>query len=168
VSVNATTTSVCYNCTNVVGTLISKMKQSGVPASGGRPGDPYQVNEYYVFPLAVAADPNTADSEFDAPAADGNWTANYVTTDPFGNSMPLGGIEWTSDGSGLNMGDPFDLTLSQVGPTPDTWYEEILGDSVTSDYTVIDAECPEPSALALLSIGSMALLRRPKARCRGG
>ncbi len=122
---------------------------------------PALTTKLWIFP-DVSID-MTATPTLDAPAGSGNWSYQYVTTDPYGNSMPLGGVEWTTDGAGINDGDTVSASTTQL--SPDGLDFTLYSYDANANQIVMGiGTCPEPSTSALVALGAGALLALRKRR----
>jgi|GEM_PF-3069575 len=75
-----------------------------------------------IFPDSVAVDTAITPLLTSYPPGSGNWTPAFVYTDPNGDSRPLGGIQFVTDGNGLDAGELFDLYFEMTSD-PDVRYQ---------------------------------------------
>ncbi|MGD0137938.1 MAG: PEP-CTERM sorting domain-containing protein [Tepidisphaeraceae bacterium] len=121
--------------------------------------EPVDLTQLWYFP-DVPID-TTAVPTLDAPAGTGPWTYQYVSTDPYGNEMPDGGIEWTTTGVGVADDATIECDLTNLS-TDGVVVTEDFYDADSGLYMNGSGACPEPGAFALLGIGAIGLLRRPR------
>lgn len=115
-------------------------------------GSDLRLTEIWYFPVSVPVDTNITPT-FTGPINSGNWTYQWVDTDPFGDLMKQGGVKWTTDGIGINELEAYSLSLSMT-QLADTWYLQYAFDAVSGEYIYNYIDCvPLPSTLLLLGSG---------------
>lgn len=96
---------------------------------------------------------------FDGPSGSGNWSYTFVSQDPYGNLLPSGGVEWTTDGAGVLDGDTYSTSytcLTQNTATIDASYFDLS----SGQYLDTGFYCPEPATLILFGLGGLAMMGR--------
>jgi hypothetical protein len=111
--------------------LLAQGLRFGAPGPGAMVTNEF-INQVMVFPQTIAID-TLAPMTFSAPTNSGNWTASPIYMDPFGNPAPLGGVLYTSDGTGLNPSMLCDFSFSMQGPA-DLQYSMYAYDNVMAEF----------------------------------
>jgi hypothetical protein len=140
------------------------------------------IDEILVEPSTQTVNPSTDPTAFsltDDTRTGSTWSDAEDTTDPFGNSMTLGSVEYDlAGGTALEPGDTVDVDLETTsdfsslgydvlihfqGDPSGEWTPEMIAGSEydPSDYPADDdAPMPEPSVLGVLGLGGIAMTRR--------
>jgi hypothetical protein len=108
------------------------------------------VMELWFFP-DVGIDTSGA-TELLAPEGSGNWTASFVTVDPYGNSIESGGVRWVTDGAGFVPGTEYTASFDCLTTGADIFSAFEVTASAGLDGDPIDKFfyiCPEPSVVPL-------------------
>ena len=150
------------------------------------PEDCSAIDGVLVEPSTQVVNPSsdpTAFSLVDDTHTASTWTDAEDTSDPFGNSMTLGSVEYDlAGGTDLLPGDTVDVDLETTsdfsslgydvlihyqGDPSDEWTPEMIAGSEydPSDYPAgDDVPTPEPGQLGVLALGGIAMMRRRRAR----
>lgn len=71
------------------------------------------ITELWMFPESAAVDTLVVPFFVAAPGS-GNWTHDFVYVDPYGVPQPQGGVQFSSDGTGLKAGDEYVLEFKMM------------------------------------------------------
>jgi len=104
----------------------------GVPIPGAMVTN-QQITAIMVFPTTVAINPSVPPT-FSAPTQSGNWTAMPAQVDPDGNTRPLGGVVYVTDGPGLDPSQSCAFSFAMQGPAADLQYTMYAYDSTTGEF----------------------------------
>lgn len=72
------------------------------------------ITEIWNFPKNATVNTSLAPT-FTADPSTGNWTSDFVFTDPDGDPRPQGGVRFSSDGTGLDGGDEYYYEFAMLG-----------------------------------------------------
>jgi len=127
----------------------------------GSTKDPPLRTEYWFFPDDVPIDTSQTPT-FVGPPGSGNWSYQYLYSDPYGNPMPNGGIEWTTNGAGVSDGQEVDTSFDCVAPGNVLYTDyEVFADGTTVPFTEV---CPEPASAGMIALSAVGLLARRRQR----
>jgi hypothetical protein len=169
--------------------ILAGIKPADTSAAGDQtditlqiPADATAIDKLLIEPAAQVIDPSanaTGDGLLDDTSPASQWSVTDDPTDPYGNLMTDGSIEYDlTSGNPLEPGDLADLNIATTadfstlgydvlihyqGDPSDEWTPEMIGGSEydPSDYPTDDAvDVPEPSKFTMLSILGMTLLAR--------
>lgn len=129
------------------------------------PPDTLQLTEFWYLPEEVDID-NLVVPTFEGPAGSGNWSYSWVTTDPYGNPMPHGGVKWVTDGAGITDDQPYSAEFS-CKEEGNVWTRFYMYDENTEMYIDQDLYCPEPATMGLFGVGLAGVLWLRRRRRQG-
>jgi hypothetical protein len=97
------------------------------------------ITKVLMFPQNIPIDPIVLPT-FSAPTNSGNWTGSVVYVDPLGSNAPLGGVQFVSDGLGLDPSQSCGFSFAMQGPAADLQYTMYAYDSVLQEFQDYDLD----------------------------
>ena len=110
-------------CANIRPTLTNMLSSSNTLFGADGPGimrTNQRIKQVLVFPKTAPVNPGVF-PQFVAPPATGPWNFQFVQTDPYGGTHPLG-IKWITGGPGLAPDQAVDFSFGMQAPQADWLY----------------------------------------------
>ena len=123
--------SVCASVRPILNKLTSSNTLFGADGPGVMRTN-QRIQQVWVFPKTFPVNPGVQ-PQFVAPPATGPWNFQFVQTDPYGGTHPLG-IKWITGGPGLAPDQAVDFSFAMQSPQADWGYTMYAFDGTTGQY----------------------------------
>jgi hypothetical protein len=135
--------------------LLAQNVTFGIPAPGAMITN-QQITAIMVFPKNIAIN-SAVIPTFSAPTQSGQWTPMPAEVDPDGNTRPLGGVVYVTDGPGLDPSQSCAFSFAMQGPAADLQYTMYAYDSTTTEFQEYNLDL-QPT-LTVTPSGTLAALQ---------